>query len=86
MVKLKLKKSKSVERGEEEVKLKFRDKFWDFIYSKFGFLGKMVLAIFPNIPSLVRNANIRIYYEAYASFVGFLFIISTIISLSLIHI
>ncbi|OYT50601.1 MAG: secretion system protein [Desulfurococcales archaeon ex4484_217_2] len=81
MVKLKLKKSKPVERGEEEVKLKFIDRFWDFVYSKFGFLGKMVLAVFPNIPSLVRNANIRIYYEAYASFVGFLFIISTIISI-----
>lgn len=81
MVKLKLKKSKPVERGEEEVKLKFIDRFWDFVYSKFGFPGKMVLAIFPNIPSLVRNANIRVYYEAYASFVGFLFIISTIISI-----
>jgi len=81
VVKLKLKKSKPVERGEEEVKLKFIDRFWDFVYSKFGFLGKMVLAVFPNIPSLVRNANIRIYYEAYASFVGFLFIISTIISI-----
>ncbi len=69
------------EKREIKEKQKFSYLFWDFIYSKFDPLGKLILAIFPNIPSLIRNAGIRIYYEAYASFVAFLFTLSTIITI-----
>jgi flagellar protein FlaJ len=54
-----------------------------FSYSHFNWIGKAILKVFKNLPSSLDSANIRIYPEAYASFIGFSFILSFIICSSL---
>ncbi len=79
-------KRKAGVKGKEEVpvKRKFADNFWNFIYSKFKFMGKLILHIFPDIPQNIKSANIRLYYEVYACFVGFLFLVSLAVSVTTI--
>jgi len=79
-------KNKLVKESETAapVKRKLSDDFWNFIYSKFRFMGKAILYIFPNIPQNIKSANIRLYYEVYACFVGFLFLVSLALSVTVI--
>jgi len=79
-------KNKLVKESETAapVKRKLSDDFWNFIYSKFRFMGKAILYIFPNIPQNIKSANIRLYYEVYACFVGFLFLVSLAVSVTVI--
>ncbi len=51
--------------------------FWDFVYSRFEWLGKLVLKIYPNLDEMIRKSDIHIYYEAYAAFVGFMTLLTT---------
>ncbi|HDJ89769.1 MAG TPA: secretion system protein, partial [Thermoprotei archaeon] len=60
-----------------------RMKFWDFIYKYFWWFGKAILKLYPNIPESVRRSGMSIYPEAYASFIGFITILSAIISIIL---
>lgn len=79
-------KNKLAKEGEAivPVKRKLSDDFWNFIYSKFRFMGRAILYIFPNIPQNIKSANIRLYYEVYACFVGFLFLVSLVVSVAVI--
>ncbi len=58
-------------------------KFWDFIYKYFWWLGKGILKLYPNIPDSVRRSGMSIYPEVYASFIGFITILSAIVSIVL---
>jgi len=53
--------------------------FIGFAYSHFGGFGKIILSLFKSLPNDLAKAGKKIYPEAYASFIGFLFIISIII-------
>ncbi|OYT55829.1 MAG: secretion system protein [Desulfurococcales archaeon ex4484_217_2] len=82
-----LRRKKKLVKGSETaapIKRKLSDDFWNFIYSKFRFMGKVILYIFPNIPQNIKSANIRLYYEVYACFVGFLFLVSLAVSVTVI--
>lgn len=58
-------------------------KIWDFIYKYFWWFGKAVLRIYPNLPENIRRSGMSVYPEAYASLIGFVTILSSIISVSL---
>ncbi|MEM0035080.1 MAG: type II secretion system F family protein [Desulfurococcus sp.] len=59
-------------------------RFWDWIYRHFHWIGKWILKWFPNISDSVKKSGIHVYSEVYASFTGFMFMISLVASLSLI--
>jgi len=56
----------------------FKDRFVGFSYKYFYRLGKPVLKLYYNLPIQLRMAGMTIYYEAYASIVGFIFLITII--------
>ncbi len=51
--------------------------FWDFVYSRFEWIGRLVLKIYPNLDDMIRKSDMHIYYEAYAAFVGFMTLLVT---------
>ncbi|RLG97172.1 hypothetical protein DRO28_04630, partial [Candidatus Bathyarchaeota archaeon] len=56
----------------------------DFIYANFGFLGRILHRISPNIDDDFEAAGIKIYPEAFLSVIGFSALLSFIIAISLL--
>ncbi|MCD6487837.1 MAG: type II secretion system F family protein, partial [Desulfurococcales archaeon] len=54
--------------------------FWDFVYRRFWWFGQYIVKVYPNLPDMLRKSGFHIYYEAYASFVGFMTVLAAIIA------
>jgi len=54
--------------------------FIGFIYANFWWLGKIFFKLFKNLDSDIRAADIKIYPEAYASLMAFIFLITLILN------
>ncbi len=52
---------------------------WDFVYRYFHWFGRGVLRIYSNLPESIRKSGMHVYPEVYASFVGFLTILTTVL-------
>ena len=54
--------------------------FIGFIYANFWWIGKAFLKLFKHLESDIKAADMKIYPEAYASLMGFVFLITLIIN------
>jgi len=52
-------------------------------YASFGWMGKLVLKLYPRLVDDIKAADLRIYPEAYASLVGMLTVLGFIIGAAL---
>ncbi|MCD6301879.1 MAG: type II secretion system F family protein [Staphylothermus sp.] len=52
--------------------------FWDWVYKHFEGFGKRILKIYRNIPRDIQKSGMHIYPEVYASFIGFMLLVSVI--------
>jgi len=59
-------------------------RFWNWIYRHFHWIGELILKWFPNISDSVKKSGIHVHSEVYASFTGFMFLVSLVASISLI--
>ncbi len=57
--------------------------FWDWVYRYFEGLGRKVLTIYPNLPDDIRKSGIHLYPEVYASFMVFMTILISILTIGL---
>ncbi|ADI32083.1 type II secretion system F family protein [Staphylothermus hellenicus] len=49
--------------------------FWDWVYRYFEGLGKYILRMYPNLSSDIRRSGMHLYPEVYASFMAFMSIL-----------
>jgi flagellar protein FlaJ len=57
--------------------------FWDWVYRYFEGLGKKILTIYPNLPDDIRKSGIHLYPEVYASFMVFMTILISVLTIGL---